>query len=68
MLTTVAPASPSSPPSWARSRGWAAKHRLTEAREAAKIPHDNFVDTAARYLRPPYTAGAHPTPEQEPNR
>ncbi|MEU6055364.1 hypothetical protein ABZ829_33665 [Streptomyces xanthochromogenes] len=30
----------------------AAKQRLTEAREAAKVAHDTFVDTAAHYLRP----------------
>ncbi|MFK0182409.1 hypothetical protein ACIQVR_41365 [Streptomyces xanthochromogenes] len=46
----------------------AAKQRLTEAREAAKTAHDDFVNTAARYLRPAYAAGAHPTPEQEPTR
>ncbi|MGJ5899247.1 hypothetical protein ACSCBZ_46020 [Streptomyces niveiscabiei] len=46
----------------------AAKQRLTEAREAAKVAADDFVNTAARYLRPAYTAGAHPTPEQEPTR
>ncbi|MFD7537865.1 hypothetical protein [Streptomyces sp. NPDC059819] len=31
----------------------AAKERLTEAREAAKVAHDDFVNTAARYLRRP---------------
>lgn len=46
----------------------AAKQRLTEAREAAKVAADDFVNTAARYLRLAYTAGAHPTPEQEPTR
>ncbi|MFJ9214448.1 hypothetical protein [Streptomyces sp. NPDC102264] len=30
----------------------AAKQRLTEAREAAKVAHDDFVNAAARYLRP----------------
>ncbi|MEU2564868.1 hypothetical protein ABZ626_36890 [Streptomyces longispororuber] len=43
----------------------AAKQRLTEAREAAKIAHDVFVDTAARYLRPTTpTTTPHPTPEE----
>ena len=43
----------------------AAKQRLTEAREAAKVAHDNFVDTAARYLSPAMpTATPHPTFEE----
>ncbi|TBO58891.1 hypothetical protein EYS09_15030 [Streptomyces kasugaensis] len=43
----------------------AAKQRLTEAREAAKVAHDTFVDTAARYLSPAMpTAAPHPTPEE----
>ncbi|GHE56298.1 hypothetical protein GCM10018785_26990 [Streptomyces longispororuber] len=43
----------------------AAKQRLTEAREAAKVAHDDFVDTAARYLNPAMpTATPHPTPEE----
>ncbi|MEV6549261.1 hypothetical protein AB0M57_11170 [Streptomyces sp. NPDC051597] len=46
----------------------AAKHRLTEAREAAKTAHDDFVNTVARYLSPAYAAGAHSTPGQEPTR
>lgn len=29
----------------------AAKQRLTEAREAAMVAHDQFVDVAARYMR-----------------
>lgn len=43
----------------------AAKQRLTEAREAAKAAHDNFVDTVARYLSPAMpTATPHPTFEE----
>ncbi|MEV0604564.1 hypothetical protein AB0I82_35435 [Streptomyces sp. NPDC050315] len=43
----------------------AAKQRLTEAREAAKVAHDDFVDTAARYLSPAMpTTTPHPTPEE----
>ncbi|MCO8303618.1 hypothetical protein [Streptomyces sp. RKCA744] len=38
---------------------------LTAAREAAKAAHDDFVNTAARYLRP---ASTHPTFEQETTR
>ncbi|MFJ4633567.1 hypothetical protein [Streptomyces sp. NPDC088847] len=44
-----------------------AKQRLTEAREAAKVAHDVFVDTAARYLSgTPSTASR--IPEQDPAR
>ncbi|MFJ4633902.1 hypothetical protein [Streptomyces sp. NPDC088847] len=43
----------------------AAKQRLTEARETAKVAADEFVDTAARYLRPAMpTVTPHPTPEE----
>ncbi|MDP9607763.1 hypothetical protein [Streptomyces demainii] len=38
---------------------------LTAAREAAKAAHDDFVNTAARYLHP---ASTHPTFEQETTR
>ncbi|MEV5568033.1 hypothetical protein AB0L54_35050 [Streptomyces sp. NPDC052196] len=40
---------------------------LTAAREAAKNAHDQFVNTAARYLSPTLSSSpAHLTPEQEP--
>uniref|UniRef100_UPI0011DFD5CB hypothetical protein n=1 Tax=Streptomyces sp. WAC01526 TaxID=2588709 RepID=UPI0011DFD5CB len=43
----------------------AAKQRLTEAREAAKVAHDDFVNIAARYLSPAMpTTTPHPTPEE----
>ncbi|WP_369384070.1 hypothetical protein [Streptomyces sp. cg36] len=46
----------------------AAKRRLTEAREAARIAHDTYVNIAARYLNQPMpTAIPRPIPE-EPNR
>ncbi|MFJ3594535.1 hypothetical protein ACPXCP_34325 [Streptomyces sp. DT20] len=42
---------------------------LTAAREAAKDAHDQFVNTAARYLSPTLSPGrAHRTPEQESTR
>lgn len=42
---------------------------LTAAREAAKAAHDDFVNTAARYLSPAFsTARADLAPEQEPTR
>ncbi|MFF7558242.1 hypothetical protein ACFZA9_35720 [Streptomyces olivaceus] len=41
---------------------YATTEDLTAAREAAKVAHDDFVDTAARYLRP---ASTHPTFGQE---
>ncbi|MEV6049224.1 hypothetical protein [Streptomyces xanthochromogenes] len=43
----------------------AAIQRLTEAREAAKVAHDDFVDTAARYLSLTMpTTTPHPTIEE----
>lgn len=48
---------------------YATAEELTAAREAAKNAHDDFVNTAARYLSPAHsTARAHRTPEQEPTR
>ncbi|MET9365579.1 hypothetical protein ABZX93_32335 [Streptomyces sp. NPDC006632] len=44
---------------------YATTEDLTAAREAAKVAHDDFVNAAARYLRP---ASTHPTFEQEPTR
>ncbi|MFD8440546.1 hypothetical protein ACFV2I_36530 [Streptomyces microflavus] len=44
---------------------YASTEDLTAAREAAKVAHDDFVNTAARYLRP---ASTHPTLEQESTR
>jgi hypothetical protein len=41
---------------------YATTEDLTAAREAAKAAHDDFVNTAARYLRP---ASTHPAFEQE---
>ncbi|GAA2359066.1 hypothetical protein [Streptomyces cuspidosporus] len=42
-----------------------AKQRLTEAREAAKVAHDDFVNTAARYLSLAMpTSTPHPAPEE----
>ncbi|WP_189389977.1 hypothetical protein [Streptomyces sp. SDr-06] len=41
---------------------YATTEDLTAAREAAKAAHDDFVNAAARYLRP---ASTHPTFEQE---
>ncbi|EDY48800.1 hypothetical protein [Streptomyces clavuligerus] len=42
---------------------YAAPEDLASAREAAKDAHDQFVNAAARYLRP---ANTHPTAEKEP--
>ncbi|WP_328743562.1 hypothetical protein OG436_39220 (plasmid) [Streptomyces caniferus] len=43
----------------------AAKQRLTEAREAAKVAHDDFVNIAARYLSTAMgTTTPHPTPKE----
>lgn len=44
---------------------YATTEDLTAAREAAKAAHDDFVNTAARYLRP---ASTHPAFEQESSR
>ncbi|MEU2179846.1 hypothetical protein [Streptomyces thermolilacinus] len=44
---------------------YATTEDLTAAREAAKAAHDDFVNAAARYLRP---ASTHPTFEQESTR
>ncbi|MEU9189462.1 hypothetical protein AB0D14_33955 [Streptomyces sp. NPDC048484] len=44
---------------------YATTEDLTAAREAAKVAADDFVNAAARYLRP---ASTHPTFEQEPAR
>ncbi|MGW5679319.1 hypothetical protein ACWEV4_30280 [Streptomyces sp. NPDC003860] len=53
------------PTTAAGDHGDAAKQRLTEAREAAKVAHDDFVNTAARYLSPAMpTATPHPTSEE----
>lgn len=41
---------------------YASTEALTAAREAAKTAHDDFVNTAAHYLRP---ASTHPTSGQE---
>uniref|UniRef100_UPI003BAB338C hypothetical protein n=1 Tax=Streptomyces sp. SAT1 TaxID=1849967 RepID=UPI003BAB338C len=42
-----------------------ARQRLTEARETAKSAHDDFVNTAARYLSPDMpSATPHPTSEE----
>lgn len=41
---------------------YATTEDLTTAREAAKAAHDDFVNSAARYLSP---ASTHPTHEQE---
>jgi hypothetical protein len=54
---------------YAIRNAYATTEELTAAREAAKDAHDQFVNTAARYLSPaPPTAQAHLTPHQEPTR
>ncbi|WP_069772184.1 hypothetical protein [Streptomyces sp. LUP30] len=54
---------------YAMRNAYATSEELTAAREAAKAAHDDFVNTAARYLSPPVsTTRAHHTPEQEPTR
>jgi hypothetical protein len=51
---------------YAMRNTYATTEELTVAREAAKVAHDDFVNTAARYLSPALsTARAHLTPEQE---
>lgn len=54
---------------YAIRNAYATTEDLTAAREAAKDAHDDFVNTAARYLSPAFsTARTQRTPEQEPTR